>query len=369
MQHQDTPFIDRIVALHGITLRMADQFEEAVIYRIAVEEGLAQLDFDRLAIFLLDENDATFMCGTWGTDEAGYLTDEWGFRAPIEGHDMVTETLAKQDIVTVRDPITLYNCDRPVGEGWNAMVAMWQGTTPLGWLNADNLIRQRPFTEEDREVLKLLAASIGQMIRRVRAENRLRQLNEELEGRVVARTRALAEANHQLEVLARTDPLTGLANRREFDEALYREWHRALRYESPISLLLLDVDYFKQYNDTLGHAAGDECLKVLAAVFQSVCKRATDICARIGGEEFVVLLPDTYAEEAQSIGQALLTSVREADIAHPDSSVSDTITVSAGLVTAIPREANANILQLADEALYRAKHRGRNRLEFSELSL
>ena len=365
---QATPFIERMVALHGITLQMADQHEEEAIYRIAVEEGLAQLDLDRIAIFVFDDEGAGYMRGTWGTDEAGKLVDESHFRAPIEGHDMVTETLAKQDIVAVADPITLLNCDIPVGLGWNAMVAMWQGTTPLGWVNADNLIRQRPFTEEDREVLKLLAASIGQMIRRVRAENRLRQLNEELEARVVSRTEALEEANNKLDILARTDSLTGLANRREFDESLRREWNRAMRHGSPISLMMLDVDQFKPYNDNLGHAAGDECLKALARVFRSVCMRATDLCARIGGEEFALLLPDADSAEAQNIGEQLLQRVRSANLPHPASSVSDHVTVSIGLVTTIPSKDCGDILKLADEALYRAKHQGRNRMEASELS-
>lgn len=364
--HDNKPFIDRIVALHSITLRMADQHDELAIYRIAVEESLAELDFDRIAVLLLDDN-PDYMRGTWGTDENGQLTDERNFRGEIIKHSMVSQTLASQNIVAVTDPVTLYVCDVPVGTGWNAMIAMWQGTKALGWVNADNLIKQRPFTEEDREVLKLLAASIGQMIRRVRAETELRVINEELEARVSSRTEALAEANHKLEVLARTDPLTNLANRREFDDALYREWHRALRHGSPVSLLVLDVDYFKQYNDALGHSAGDECLKILAEILQSMCQRATDLTARIGGEEFVLLLPDTRPAEAHKIGQQLLRRVREAQIPHPNSSVGQWVTVSAGLVTTIPKGRRAEILKDADKALYRAKHQGRDRLEANGL--
>lgn len=358
---QATTFLERVVKLHSLTLHLAEQHDEETLYRIAVRDSIEQLDLDRVAIFLLDEH-TDEMCGTWGTDEAGQLADESTFRAPITGHDMISQTLAKQDLVAVRESTTLYCCDRPVGTGWNAMVAMWRGNRALGWVNADNLMRQRPFTDEDREILKLLAASIGQMILRVRAEAQLRDANEQLEARVSARTQALAEANRKLDLLARTDPLTQLANRREFDEALYREWQRALRHGSPVSLLLLDVDYFKQFNDTRGHAAGDECLKALADILRSKCRRATDLAARIGGEEFVLLLPDSHPGEAQKTAQQVLQAVREAGIPHPGSAIGDFVTVSAGLVTSIPKRRDAPILKQADEALYCAKNQGRDRL-------
>jgi diguanylate cyclase (GGDEF)-like protein len=163
-------------------------------------------------------------------------------------------------------------------------------------------------------------------------------------------------------VLARTDPLTGLANRREFGEALYREWHRALRHHSPLSLFVIDVDYFKQYNDTLGHSAGDDCLVRLAELMQGFCKRATDLATRYGGEEFVLLLPDTNLTEATALGQTLLEQVRAAQIAHPGSSVADHITVSIGLTTLVPQQQDCDLVEQADRALYEAKGQGRDRL-------
>lgn len=359
--HHRISFIDRIIALHSITLRMAEQPTEMDVYRVAIEQALAQLDFDRVAVFLVDD-DPNIMQGTWGTDPQGNLTDESHFRVPIVGHKLVTDTLASRGIVAVNDHCTLLWCDQEVGVGWNAMVAMWQEGRALGWVNADNLTRQRPFTDEDREVLKLLAASIGQMIQRLRAEFSLRQLNRELEERVAARTRALEEAHHKMAVLARTDSLTGLANRREFDEALHREWHRALRHRSPLSLLVIDVDHFKEYNDSLGHTAGDECLVVLAGLMRSLCRRVTDLAIRYGGEEFVILLPDTDAIEARELGESLLEQVRAARIRHPRSPVGDHVTVSAGLVTTVPDGKHGDFMDRADRALYQAKHQGRDRL-------
>lgn len=359
--HHSIPFIDRIIALHSITLKMADQPTEMDVYRLAVEQTLAQLDFDRVAIFLVDD-DPDIMLGTWGTGPDGQLADESHFRVPIVGHSLIYDTLSRRDIVAVNEHCTLLWCDEAVGTGWNAMVAMWQEGRALGWINADNLIHKRPFTDEDREVLKLLAASVGQMIQRLRAECALRELNHELEERVAARTRALQDAHQQMEVLARTDPLTGLANRREFNEALNREWHRALRYQTPLSLLVIDVDYFKQYNDTLGHTAGDECLIELARLMQSYCQRATDLATRYGGEEFVILLPDTNQEDASALGESLLKQIRAARIHHPDSAVADHVTVSIGLATQMPGQEQSDLLDQADRALYQAKHQGRNRL-------
>ncbi|MEX1058363.1 MAG: diguanylate cyclase, partial [Natronospirillum sp.] len=272
-------FIERIVALHGITLQMAEQNDELSICRVAVAQGTASLDVDRLAIFRPDD-DPDYMRGTWGTDRDGSLTDESAFRAPIADREMIARSLSRRDLVAVEEPVTLLWCHQPVGIGWNAMVAMWHGKEVLGWIFADNLINRRPFTDEDREILKLLAASIGQMLRRVRAETSLRKMNQELEQRIAKRTEALKKANERLEVLSRTDALTGLSNRRALDEWFPRELGRARRMTSSICLLALDVDHFKPYNDALGHHAGDQCLVILAELIQSVCRRSTDLAVR-----------------------------------------------------------------------------------------
>lgn len=365
MTSQYLSFIERITALHTLTLNMAQQSSVIEICRIAVSGALNTLDLDRAAVFLLDD-DPDYMRGTWGTDENGQLADESHFRALISSRSINSETLAKRDLVAVKDPAPLNYGDQQVGEGWNAMVAMWEGDQAIGWISADNLINQRPFTDEDQEILKLLAASIGQMILRVRAESSLRDLNRQLEARVAARTEELELANEQLDTLARTDPLTGLFNRRELDEALHREWHRALRHGSPITALMMDVDYFKAFNDSQGHKAGDQCLAEMGKILLSHCRRATDLAARVGGEEFVLLLPDTRPTEARQIGQQLLREIRAAEIAHPDSPIADCVTVSVGIATATPKSAVPNILEQADKALYRAKDNGRDRLDISK---
>jgi diguanylate cyclase (GGDEF)-like protein len=170
------------------------------------------------------------------------------------------------------------------------------------------------------------------------------------------------------------DGLTGVRNRRYFDERIVEEWARALRQDSTLSLALIDVDHFKLYNDHYGHGAGDECLRRVATALRSVLKRPADLLARYGGEEFVVLLPDTHAAGAALLGQQLADAVRNAGIAHARSAVAPVVTVSVGACTkhlGIPGGSAApnaaDLLKAADEQLYAAKIGGRNQLRATVL--
>jgi diguanylate cyclase (GGDEF)-like protein len=172
---------------------------------------------------------------------------------------------------------------------------------------------------------------------------------------------ALEEANGQLEALATTDALTAMGNRRHFDLALRREWRRAVRGVEPISLLLLDLDHFKTLNDSLGHPAGDECLRRVGACIQGAVRRPEDVPTRIGGEEFAVVLPNTDAIAARHMAERVRDAVAGLRIPHP-ASAGGFVTVSVGAATALPDEtvSAALLIQQADEALYRAKAFGRN---------
>ncbi len=175
--------------------------------------------------------------------------------------------------------------------------------------------------------------------------------------------RELAEANAELSVQAVTDPLTGLANRRRFDDMLRREWRRALRTGRPISLLMLDADQFKSFNDTYGHGEGDVCLQVVARCIQNSIRRPGDLAARYGGEEFVVILPDTFEPGALRIAEAIRTAVREEKIPHAGTSCGH-VSVSIGAATIVPDGTltEAELLAAADACLYRAKQDGRDRV-------
>jgi diguanylate cyclase (GGDEF)-like protein len=183
-----------------------------------------------------------------------------------------------------------------------------------------------------------------------------------LERKVAERTVALQAANDELKLLAVTDPLTGLANRRRLTEALDAEWRVSRRLRVPISVMLLDIDHFKKYNDHYGHLLGDECLRrVAAAISQSV--RGTDIVARYGGEEFVVVLPRTDSATAAGVAERIRATVLELAEAHCRTDLG-IVSVSVGHATALPDrlDSHEHLIKLADAALYEAKRAGRNRV-------
>jgi diguanylate cyclase (GGDEF)-like protein len=170
-------------------------------------------------------------------------------------------------------------------------------------------------------------------------------------------------ATEQLQQIATTDALTGLANRRAFDEALAREWHRCARSRSPLSLLMVDVDYFKTFNDAYGHVAGDTCLRQIAQSVAACAKRPGDVAARYGGEEFAIVLPETEIERAAQLAEHMCEAVRVLAIPHQGSSLGH-VTISVGVASVCP-EGMADpqdLTERADAQLYRAKGTGRNRV-------
>ncbi len=175
---------------------------------------------------------------------------------------------------------------------------------------------------------------------------------------------ALEEANQKLERLSFLDGLTNLANRRRFDEFLQIEWRRAVRDAAPFSVILTDIDFFKAYNDTYGHEAGDEILKRIAGTLAATVNRPADLVARYGGEEFVVVLPGTDAAGAGTLAERLRAAVEALAIPHTASRAAAHVTISAGVATAVPERgaAAAALVAAADQALYQAKHDGRNRV-------
>ncbi len=184
------------------------------------------------------------------------------------------------------------------------------------------------------------------------------------------RTRALAEANANLETLANSDGLTKIGNRRRFESFLADEWHRAVRFKTEISLVMIDIDHFKRFNDTYGHQAGDECLQLVAEAFADTIKRPTDLVARFGGEEFAVVLGGTDSAGALNIAEQAIENVNALRIPHSESSTSDFLTVSVGIATmfATLETTEADLIKAADRALYQAKENGRDQIHVSDHS-
>jgi diguanylate cyclase (GGDEF)-like protein/PAS domain S-box-containing protein len=178
------------------------------------------------------------------------------------------------------------------------------------------------------------------------------------------------KAEQRLGALAILDGLTGLSNRGRFDERLQEEWARALRESTPLSLLMIDVDHFKNFNDRYGHPAGDACLRSVAETLGAEARRPADLAARYGGEEFVLLLPNTEAAGCQMVGERVREGLRRLDIAHAMNSPSKRVTVSLGGATVWPcaeiQKKPSSLVDAADRALYAAKKGGRDRLMMSD---
>jgi diguanylate cyclase (GGDEF)-like protein len=175
--------------------------------------------------------------------------------------------------------------------------------------------------------------------------------------------RDIVEVYRQADVMAGLDHMTGLANRRTFDKELSREWRRAVREHGSLSLLMIDIDYFKRYNDHYGHIAGDECLRTIAALLAKTMVRSNDLAARYGGEEFSIILPGSNEDGALMIADRLRDAIARANLRH-EGSTRGYLTVSIGVATAHPTRTmeETQLVQAADTALYLAKRNGRNQV-------
>lgn len=180
--------------------------------------------------------------------------------------------------------------------------------------------------------------------------------------------RDLRIANIKLSKLSELDGLTEVFNRRYFDKGLEKEFQRAMRNHVPLSLIMIDIDGFKAFNDLYGHQIGDQCLKKIAALFRSVINRSHDMVARYGGEEFAVVLPETTEQGAKDFAETLRSQVRALNIEHKAAPVGDKVSISLGTASVVPcvGMVPADLISLADQALYRSKSEGRNRVTVSE---
>lgn len=233
----------------------------------------------------------------------------------------------------------------------------WTPIIFLSSLNKDKDIEMGIAAGGDDFLLKPISEIV--LASKIRAMQRIVQMRESL----LVLTRKLDTANQELKRLTSLDGLTGIANRRHFDEVLEREWLRAMRQGQELSILMCDIDFFKQYNDHFGHQSGDECLRLIAQTLASSIERGGDLLARYGGEEFVAVLPGTSLIGASFVAAQMRKAVNKLAIPHPKSQYGH-VTASFGIASAVamPETNPQDIVGAADRALYKAKNGGRNRV-------
>ncbi len=217
----------------------------------------------------------------------------------------------------------------------------------------------------------VLKSKVGVFLELHRQNIALKEKTQQLDAKIAELEelkKQLEESNEKLQLLSSLDGLTGLLNRRSFDELLDKEWQRGIRHQKPLTLILIDIDHFKSFNDSYGHIAGDQCLKEVAHALEQSIHRDIDIIARYGGEEFAVILPTTDMEGAQMVAERIRQNIYTMGIEHKASRTCAHVTVSLGVCSLIPQKEDTptSLIASADTALYLAKAQGRNCCRFSE---
>jgi two-component system, cell cycle response regulator len=342
-------------ALHEVIQKIRNSLDLQTIFFTAVSQigRLLKLDFAYILEYKPEDNIWMSSKGYRQPSQDGVWFDP---NLPDRGNPVTTHlkrltTIQVDDVSQLRDETHPILAQKSPGS-W-LLVPLRAGSEQEVW-GCLSLLRQTPQPWQDSEVqsAQALADQLGIAIRQG-------QLYEGLE-----------KANDELARIATCDGLTQVANRRRFEEYISVEWREARREQTPLAVILCDVDYFKRYNDTYGHLAGDDCLKAIAQALMDVVKRPDDLVARYGGEEFAMVLPRTDLSGAAHIAQAVRLQVQSLQILHEASSVKDVISVSLGVASIIPEDnfSPQDLLARADQALYQAKAAGRDRLALHGLA-
>ncbi|QDT45206.1 Phytochrome-like protein cph2 [Gimesia alba] len=317
------------------------------------------IPYERIGLAMLEEGESVLRAH-WERSEAKQVYLKGGFKALMAGSSLqqILETGNPRIINNLKKYLLEHPCSAStkliVKEGIRSSLTcplVVQGK-PIGFIFFSSFLTNA-YRETHISIFKQIANQLASIIEKGKVYEELYQLNLKLQ-----------RANARLEDLATYDDLTGVCNRRIFNEMLHKEWFRAIRHSTVISLIMIDVDYFKNYNDSYGHVAGDFCLNKIAETITRIIKRPGDLIARYGGEEFVVLLPETEIRAAQSIAEQIRLGIENLGIEHRESLNADVVTISAGLTTMKPQNDNdpLQIISEADDALYKAKYGGRNRV-------
>ena len=307
-------------------------------------------------ILIVDDNPTNLQVLSLALKKAGYRT-----RVAMDGESAIEQV--KEDA----PELILLDVQMPGIDGFETCIKLKSDQTtqniPIIFITASS--------DLDNKVKGLSVGAVDYVTKPFQHEEVLARIRVHLELRFLTRkvqeqSVALQLANQELHRLANLDGLTEVANRRRFDQYFDQEWRRAGRDHLPLSLILCDIDYFKNYNDYYGHQAGDACLRQVARSISQTLLRPADLVARYGGEEFAIVLPNTPLSGALHMAELLQAQIKKLDISHEQSNISSQITLSLGISSTVPtplQEAH-NLVAAADKALYAAKAKGRNTFTF-----
>lgn len=337
-----TETINRAVSLDDVLEHVWESFRMVVPYnRIGFAEYSPELKVVR---------------AVWARSDASDIKIGKGYSSPIESTSLgrILET-GKPRII---DDLERYLRHHPTSDATRAVVE--EGMRSSMTVPLEAMGYEVGFLFFSSQTPHIYTGEHARLLERISGQLSLAIEKSRLYDSLLETTRQLELANEQLELAASTDGLTEVANRRVFDERLDTEWRRCRRSGLPLSILMIDIDHFKVFNDLHGHIAGDECLRAVAEALSNTLSRAADLVARYGGEEFVAILPETTEERAAFLAEELRRQIEE--LRFEDLSPSATITISVGVATEIPSEGRSadDLLRRADTSLYTAKNTGRN---------
>lgn len=350
--------------LHASMVELSRCMTVSQVCKSAVNFAINRMGIDRMAIFLTDEA-CSYLQGTWGTDMQGNIVDESYFRGSTHENHVVDLAKLQPNQVVFKENVPIYHDCKIVGYGWTAMTMLTDKGTPIAFISVDNLIRRTVLTSQLREVIRMFASNLTEVLMRAKAQEAISVLNATLELEVRNRTRDLHKANQQLDLMAKLDPLTRLGNRRMLDHLLEQTCEQATSEAVNYGVILLDLDHFGLFNNCYGHLEGDIALMRIGNILSQHAQSERELFCRIGGEEFLLLIAHRSVEEIQSLAESIRYSIAAERILHQQNPDGELLTVSIGYAVSRYKPCEVQFDQLyaeADKALYQAKSQGRNQV-------
>ena len=347
--------------LHASMVELSRCMKTNEVCKSAVMFAINRLGIDRLAVFLTD-SDCTYMQGTWGTDIQGNIVDESYYRSEAQDRSIVNLAKASPNEVVFEESVPIYHDFNIVGFGWAAMTMLTSNSgEPIAFIAADNLLKRTPLTSQLREVIRMFASNLTEVLLRTQAQKAIHELNDSLEQQVKSRTKQLEQANEKLELLSKMDPLTRLGNRRMLEHLLKNKCISEKQTRTKYGLILLDIDHFGLFNNHYGHLEGDIALMRVGNILKRHTPLKDEVFCRIGGEEFVLLVSNKSEEQVRILADRIRSDIEAEKIGHIPSPTQNVLTVSVGYTV---KELNADKFNFdtlygeSDRALYQAKDKG-----------